>query len=66
MNNIARAFLGNDVLKIEIKSNDQIVYKDAARLDKKEDVKRLLRNLELKGFINLKEILKIETEERWS
>lgn len=66
MSKIARAFITNtDVLKVEIKVNDRTVYRDAAPLYNEKEIRRIFKNLELKGFINLKEILKMDVGTDW-
>jgi hypothetical protein len=52
-----------DVIKLEIKSSDRVIHRDAANLNDKKAVARMLRLLEYKGFVNLVEILKIDLKD---
>jgi len=55
----------SDILEIRIKNLNKTIYKVSCPVDDKKNINRILKELDMKGFIDLKEAIKKDVEKKW-
>lgn len=57
--------ISSDIIEIKVKNLNRVIYKNSCPIADKKKITKILKELDNKGFINLKDLIKKDIEKKW-